>query len=91
VNSTAFARRAWDQARADRVKAAFKALFRSPDVPALLAIDRLRRQMPDAPEVIRLCDFVERMQLGVHGRHRELLRGQGSVGPRSGEIAPRPA
>lgn len=82
VNTTALLRRGWDPADVERVRSAFKALFRANGSPMNLTIERLRAEDSPCEAVTRLCDFLERMQLGVHGRWRESLRDEAA--PRFG-------
>jgi len=73
VNTTALVRRGFPPEEIEMLRAAFKGLFRS-EAPMTAAMARLRQQ-PDAPDsVLKLCDFLERARLGVHGRYREALR-----------------
>ncbi|MEO1130514.1 MAG: acyl-ACP--UDP-N-acetylglucosamine O-acyltransferase [Planctomycetota bacterium] len=74
INTTALMRRKWQPEEIERLREAFRMIFRSHDVPAAVALERLRATPDQSRAVIRLCDFAERAQLGVHGRHRELLR-----------------
>ena len=74
VNTTALVRRGWDPVEIEAVRTAFKRLFRSQDQPMQAVMDELRSVPRQWPSVVRLCDFIERMQLGVHGRYRESLR-----------------
>ena len=81
VNTTALLRKGWDPADVERVRAAFKALYRANGSPMNLTIERLRSD--NATEAVtRLCDFLERMQMGIHGRWRESLRDEAA--PRYG-------
>jgi UDP-N-acetylglucosamine acyltransferase len=74
VNTTALVRRGWSPQEVEAVRQAFKRLFRNLDTPMQVTMDDLRAVPNQFPSVVRLCDFLERMQLGVHGRYRECLR-----------------
>lgn len=71
VNTTALVRRRWRVEDVERLRAAFRLIFRDDSVPAIVAIESLRREPDQIPEVHRLCDFLERAQIGVHGRQKE--------------------
>lgn len=74
LNTTALLRRGWDVDVVEQLRGAYKALFRNPDEPMQVTMDRLRAD-PDQPAcVVHLCDFLERMQTGVHGRFLESMR-----------------
>ncbi|RMH30374.1 MAG: acyl-ACP--UDP-N-acetylglucosamine O-acyltransferase [Planctomycetota bacterium] len=74
VNTTALIRRGWADAEIDALRAAYKALYRG-DEPMAVAIARLRADTANATAAVtRLCDCLERTQLGVHGRYRETFR-----------------
>ncbi|MFG0274218.1 MAG: acyl-ACP--UDP-N-acetylglucosamine O-acyltransferase [Phycisphaerales bacterium] len=81
VNTTALVRRGWSPQEVEAVRQAFKRLFRNLDTPMQVTMDDLRAIPNQFPSVVRLCDFIERMQLGVHGRYRECLR-DSHVAPR---------
>lgn len=86
VNSIALVRAQWDGADIERLRAAYRLIFRQPELPAAEAIDALRRETGQIAPVLRLCDFLERVQMGVHGRQAE--RGRNSdtrTGPATGE------
>lgn len=74
VNTTALMRRKWPVEEIERLRDAFREIFRAPEEPARSTIDRLRGIPGQSGAVMRLCDFVERTHGGVHGRYRELLR-----------------
>lgn len=74
VNTTALVRRHRPAAEVERLRSAFKLIYRDHETPVQLAIDALRARPAQFDSVLRLCDFIERTQLGVHGRHRESLR-----------------
>ncbi|MBL8746245.1 MAG: acyl-ACP--UDP-N-acetylglucosamine O-acyltransferase [Phycisphaerae bacterium] len=71
VNTTALVRRRWHPENIERMRTAYRLIFRESSVPALVAIGALRADPEQTPEVHRLCDFVERTQIGVHGRQQE--------------------
>lgn len=73
ANTTALVRRGWTPAEVDALRSAYKALFRG-DEPMSMMMQRLRAAPDATTAVIRLCDFLERMQLGIHGRYRETFR-----------------
>ena len=74
VNTTALVRRGWSAGEVEGVRQAFKRLFRNLDTPMQFVMEELRAVPNQYPSVVRLCDFIERTQLGVHGRYRESLR-----------------
>lgn len=74
VNTTALLRRKWPVEDVERLRNAFKAIYRVESMPALVAIESLRREPDQIPAIFRLCDFLERTQVGIHGRQRERLR-----------------
>ena len=74
INTTALVRRHWPTDDVERLRQAFRLIFRDISVPALVAIESLRRQPDQIAAVHRLCDFLERTQVGVHGRQLESLR-----------------
>ncbi len=71
VNSTGLLRRGWSPEAIEHMRACFRLLFRTPGAPMHAKIEALRRQPDQHAAVMRLCDFLERVELGVHGRHRE--------------------
>ncbi|MCB9846995.1 MAG: acyl-ACP--UDP-N-acetylglucosamine O-acyltransferase [Phycisphaeraceae bacterium] len=74
LNTTALLRRGWDVEVVERLRTAYKLLFRNHEVPMQVTMDRLRADETQPACVIHLCDFLERMQLGVHGRFLESTR-----------------
>ena len=74
LNTTALLRRGWDVDVVEQLRIAYKALFRNHDEPMQVTMDRLRADEEQPPCVLHLCDFLERMQLGVHGRFLESTR-----------------
>jgi UDP-N-acetylglucosamine acyltransferase len=76
VNSVALSRAGWDGAHIDRLRAAYRLIFRQNGIPAADAIDALRRETGQLAAVLELCDFLERVQMGVHGRQAERQRSQ---------------
>jgi len=83
VNTTALVRRGWDPAEVEAVRTTFKRLFRNNDQPMQVVMDELRAVPNQWPSVMRLCDFIERMQMGVHGRYRESLREDHAIARRN--------
>lgn len=73
VNTTALLRRGWAPEEIEATRSAFKQLFRGDD-PMAITMQRLRSEPNTPASVMRLCDFLERMQLGIHGRYRETFR-----------------
>lgn len=74
VNTVALSRRGFSEADIDALKCAFKTLFRDHDGPMSVVIRRLLDD-PKQPACVReLCDSLDRVRLGVHGRWRESLR-----------------
>lgn len=74
VNTTALMRRKWDPDEIEKLREAFRQIFRSHEQTVQQVIDRLRATPRQCRSIIRLCDFVERASLGVHGRQLEALR-----------------
>lgn len=82
VNTTALQRRGWAEAEVEALKRAHRALFRGREEtgdrgPMQRTIDRLRSEDGQPAAVLGLCEFLERMMSGVHGRWRETLRESG--------------
>lgn len=75
VNTTALIRRQWSPEEIEAMRRAFKLLFRG-DEPMAITIQHLRAEPGVTSSVMRLCDYLERMQLGIHGRFRETLRAE---------------
>ncbi|HBS28381.1 MAG TPA: acyl-[acyl-carrier-protein]--UDP-N-acetylglucosamine O-acyltransferase [Phycisphaerales bacterium] len=84
INTTALLRRGWSPEQVERLRAAYKALFRDHDTPVALAMEALRARHADCAPLMRLCDFLERTQDGIHGRHLESLRDADSKQSREG-------
>jgi UDP-N-acetylglucosamine acyltransferase len=74
INTTALMRRKWSVEEIERLREAYREIFRTSEEPTRAAIDRLRAVEGQSRAVIRLCDFVERTHGGVYGRYRELSR-----------------
>lgn len=74
INTTALMRRKWPVDEIERLRDAFREMYRSPDETVQSTVDRLRLVEGQSRHVVRLCDFVERTHGGVHGRYRELTR-----------------
>lgn len=74
INTTALMRERWSPDEIEKLRGAFKRIFRANDVPAQVAIDHLRGEFAGSRTVLKLCDFVERAQLGTHGRYLESTR-----------------
>ncbi len=74
INTTALMRRKWTPEQIERLRTAFKAIYRDPETPVQHAIDTLRADRTQPDTILRLCDCIERIQSGVHGRSRENLR-----------------
>ncbi|MBL0927488.1 MAG: acyl-ACP--UDP-N-acetylglucosamine O-acyltransferase [Phycisphaerales bacterium] len=74
VNTTALIRRRWAPERLEALRQAFKLIYRASDVPVQSALDALRAEPSQFPEIFRLCDFLERSQAGTHGRFLETTR-----------------
>lgn len=77
VNTTALVRRLWPVEQVEALRLAYKGLFRGDD-PMTTVIERLRSDHAQPEPVLALCDFLERMTQGVHGRWRESLREKGA-------------
>lgn len=74
INTTGLSRRRWPSDEIDRLRRAFKAMFRNPDEQMSRTLESLRSEAGQSRAVLRLCDFVERTQLGVKGRSLETDR-----------------
>lgn len=74
INSLALVRRQYPQATIEALRQAFRLLFRLQELPAVEALAALRSESDQTSEVLRLCDFVERMHTGNHGRQLEAKR-----------------
>ncbi len=74
INSTGLVRRGWSPEAIEHLRACFRLLFRAPGASMRQKIDALRRQPGQHAPVMRLCDFLDRVEVGVHGRHRESHR-----------------
>jgi len=75
LNTTALLRRGWAMEEVEQLRAAFKLLYRSADnTPMQAGIHRLRAEPNPGRGVLKLCDALEAMHLGVHGRRLEATR-----------------
>jgi len=74
INTTALVRRQWNPAHIERLRAAFRMIYRDMDTPVQAAVDTLRAEPDQIEPVVSLCNFVERTQAGIHGRGREASR-----------------
>ncbi len=74
VNTTALVRRHWSPQDVERIRHAFKLIYRDTSTPVQLALELLRANPRQIDPVLRLCNFIESTQSGIHGRGRELLR-----------------
>lgn len=73
-NTPALVRRHWSLDDIERLRSAYRMLFRDQGIPVRLAIDLLRAEPDQLAPIHRLCDFLERTETGVHGRQRESNR-----------------
>jgi len=73
VNTTALTRRGFAPDEVEALRRAYKSLFRG-ETPMSSTLHRLRNGAGSPDSVLKLCDFLERAQIGVHGRYRETLR-----------------
>jgi len=74
INTTALTRRRRPASDIERMRQAFKQLFRSPEVSVRETLEILRSE-PDLPKTVHhLCDFVERTHAGMKGRSLETER-----------------
>ena len=78
INTTALMRRRWAPEDIERLRDAFRMIFRTPDTPTHRVVESLRSDHAQSRAVVRLCDFVEASHLGVHGRSRETGRHPGA-------------
>ncbi len=74
LNTTALMRRKWPVEEIEALREAYRLIFRGQGEPTLAAIERLRSDAGATQATLRLCGFVERTHVGVHGRQRELER-----------------
>lgn len=74
INTTAMQRRKWAEADIEAMKTAYKRLFRLENGPMQQTMAQIRAEEGAPEPVLKLCDFLERMTMGVHGRWRETLR-----------------
>lgn len=81
VNTVALSRAKWDPADIERLRTAYRMIFRQNDMPAADAIDALRREPGQIQPILHLCDFLERVQMGVHGRQAEQTRSTPGADP----------
>lgn len=87
VNTVALTRRGWGEDEVERVKRAFRSLFRAKgdrkggeEETVRQRVARLREEEAGSEAVVALCDFIERMGDGVHGRWLETQRSKGEAG-----------
>ncbi|MHC5022420.1 MAG: acyl-ACP--UDP-N-acetylglucosamine O-acyltransferase [Planctomycetota bacterium] len=74
INSIAMARRGYSAEHIEAVKDAYKRLFRDNGAPIAEKLIALRREYPDVPAIITLCDALAAAADGVHGRAMETVR-----------------
>lgn len=79
VNTVTLQRHAWPPEEIEALRTAFKQIYRGDD-PMAVTVTRLREEPDVTNPVLRLCEFLDRMQTGVHGRHLEPSRQNGSMG-----------
>ena len=80
INSIAMTRRGYPPEHVDAVKDAYKRLFRHNGAPMADKLSDLRRDYPDVPAIVLLCDALAATAVGVHGRAREVQRGDDKRG-----------
>lgn len=72
INTTALARRKWPAEEIEALREAFRLIFlRETPGTVQATLDELRARPGQHTSVTRLCDFIERMHFGVHGRSLE--------------------
>lgn len=74
INTTALTRRRWPSDEIERLRKAFRALYRRTGGNVREALDELRREPGQSRAVLQLCDFVERTHTGINGRSLETTR-----------------
>ena len=74
LNTTALVRRRWAEPEIERLRQAFKLIYRTPDMTVREAPEVLRADPEQIGPVLELCRFVERCEAGVHGRYLESRR-----------------
>jgi UDP-N-acetylglucosamine acyltransferase len=74
INTTALTRRRWPNDEVERLRKAFRALFRKTGGSVSRVLEEIRDEPDQSRAVLRLCDFVERTQAGVKGRSLESSR-----------------
>ncbi len=73
-NRIAMERRGFSEAEIDAIRECFKRLFRESNAAMVSRVDVIRSEFADCAPVQRLCDFLDAMAAGVHGRSAELAR-----------------
>ena len=80
VNTTALARRRWPADEVETLREAFRVIYRNEEAGVTAGLGEVRAMMAQSAAVMKLCDFLERTQMGVYGRYRETLRGDSRGG-----------
>ena len=75
INTTALARRKWPQEEIESLREAFRLIFFRESAGTMRdTLDDLRARPHQHASVTHLCDFIERMHFGIHGRSMESSR-----------------
>ncbi len=75
INTTALARRKFPGEEIEGLREAFRLIFlRETHSTVQAALDDLRSRPHQHASVTHLCDFIERVHFGIHGRSREAFR-----------------
>jgi len=74
INTTGLSKRRWPADEIERLRQAFKAMFRHQPISMSRTLEILRDEPNQSRPVLRLCNFVERTQMGVKGRSLEIER-----------------
>ena len=74
VNKVGLLRAGYEQEIVDELWEAYKAIYRARELNRAPVYDMLKRKPGVHAETVRLVEFLERRQRGVHGRYRESLR-----------------
>jgi len=73
-NRIAMERRGFPEAHIEAIRECYKRLFRDNVTTMGSRLDAVRAEFDDCPPVHKLCDFIQAMANGVHGRSAESAR-----------------
>ena len=75
INTTALARRKFPHEEIEALREAFRMIFvRETPGTVQATLNELRARPHQHGSVTHLCDFIERVHFGIHGRSRESIR-----------------